>query len=341
MLLIGFRGLEVGDELAELLDEIRPGGVILYDHDAPSNSELWRNVASPEQLRALTEALQDRAQVGYFIAIDAEGGAIHELQQGKGFATAVPSHLSLGMGDSSATSQVATELAEELRELGINWNFAPVVDVNVNPDSPSIGGPGRSFSADPAVVADHAGAFAAAMRSRDVIPILKHFPGHGSDDGTRTDGVRDLSRTYQREIELAPYRSLIAGGYDDPILTAHVIVRELDDSGTPISLSESVVTGLLRNELGFQGVIVSDRLMDPEIVARYGLGGAALAAIQAGADVLLAVNQSTDYDLGKLIEIKQAILDAVAAGLISEERIYASVERILALKRAYGIIEGG
>ena len=339
MLLVGFRGLEVDDELAEFLDEVRPGGVILYEHDAPSNGAIARNVESPEQLRRLIEELQDAAHLPYFVAIDAEGGAVDELPVAKGFSTAVPSHQSLGSGDESATSSVAEELAEELRGLGINWNFAPVVDVNVFRDSPTIGGLGRSFSADPAVVATHANAFIESMQSQEIIPILKHFPGHGSDVGSTTDGIRDLSQTYQREVELSPFRTLIEGDYAGPILVSHVIVRELDPSGRPASLSEVVVTELMRNDLGFDGVVVSDRVMDPAVVARYGLGGTAVAAIQAGVDVLLVVNQSDAYDLGQVAKIKQAILDAVNAGEITEQRIYESVERILTLKRAHGIVE--
>ena len=338
MLLIGFRGLDVHAELADILDEVRPGGVILYRTDVPSDGAIERNIESPHQLRALIAGLQDQAHIPYFIAIDAEGGNITQLQADDGFSVLVPSHQVLGTGPIAETLTVALDLADELRDLGINWNFAPVVDVNVNPDSPSIGSLGRSFGADPDRVVEHAEAFVSAMRSHDVIPLLKHFPGHGSDDGTTEQGVRQLSQTYQREIELQPFRDLIGDGYDEPILLAHVIISELDPSGRPVSLSETVVTGLLRNDLGFGGVIVSDRVMDPEIVAQYGLGGSAIAAIQAGADVLLAVNQSPGYDLEKLIEIKDAIVEAVEAGDISEERIFESARRIMALKRAYGIV---
>ena len=339
MLLIGFRGLDVHAELADILDEVRPGGVILYRTDVPSDGAIERNIESPDQLRSLIAGLQDQAHIPYFIALDAEGGNIMQLQVDDGFSTVVPSHQDLGAGPIAETSNVAMDLADELHDLGINWNFAPVVDVNVNPDSPSVGSLGRSFGADPNRVVEHAQAFISAMRSHDVVPMLKHFPGHGSDDGTTEQGVRQLSHTYQREIELQPFRDLIGDGYGDPILLAHVIISELDPSGVTVSLSETVVTGLLRDDLGFDGVIVSARVMDPAIVAQYGLGGSAIAAIQAGADVLLAVNQSPGYDLEKLIEIKDAILEAVEAGDISEERIFESARRIMALKRVYGIVD--
>ena len=339
MLLIGFRGETLNADVRAMLDEVRPGGVILYDHDFPSEGEAERNIASPEQLRNLISALQDQAHVAYFIAVDAEGGVVHRLKERYGFQVVVPSHQKLGAGTVSETESIVTDLADELAELGINWNFAPVVDVNVVADSPSIGGLERSFSADPEVVAAHAAAFAGALRDGGVIPILKHFPGHGSDTAAMHLGVPDVSETYRRDLELSPYRALIGDGYEEAVFVSHVVNRVLDSSGTPASLSSVIVTGLLRDELSFDGVIVVDDVMYPAIVEQYGLGGAAVAAIQAGADILLAINQSPGYDLDHLTLIKQAILQAVADGEISEERIYESVERILALKRAYVIAE--
>ncbi len=339
MLLVGFRGETLDTDVRAILDEVRPGGVILYDRDFPSDGVAERNIASPEQLRDLIAALQDQAHVAYFIAVDAEGGVVHRLKERYGFRVVVPSHQALGAGPISETESIAADLATELAKLGINWNFAPVVDVNLVADSPSIGGLERSFSADPEVVAAHAAAFAGALRDGGVIPILKHFPGHGSDAGVRHRGIPDVSETYQHDVELSPYRALIADGYDDAIFVSHVVNRVLDSSGRPASLSPAIVAGVLRDELGFEGVIVSDDVMYAAIVEQYGLGGAAVAAILAGADVLLATNQSPGYDLGQLAEIKEAILAAVEAGEISEERIYESAERILALKRAYGIVE--
>ena len=339
MLLVGFRGETLDADVREMLDEVRPGGVILYDRDFPSEGEAERNIASPEQVRALVSALQEQAQIAYFVAVDAEGGIVHRLKERYGFTVVVPSHQTLGAGPVSETAAIAADLADELAELGINWNFAPVVDVNVVADSPSIGGLERSFSADPDIVAEHAAAFADALRDGGIIPILKHFPGHGSDAGVRLQGIPDVSETYQRDVELSPYRTLIEDGYNDAVLVSHVVNRVLDESGRPASHSEEIVSELLRDELGFEGVIVSDDVMNQAIVEQYGLGEAAVAAIRAGADVLLAINQSPGYDLDQLTQIKQAILQAVADGEISEDRIYESVERILALKRRYDILD--
>ena len=338
MLLIGFPGEQLDEETVALLDDIAPGGVILFDYDLPSGGAKPRNITSPEQLRALIAELQGRADIAYFIAIDVEGGLINRLKSAYGFSIDLPSHQALGAGSVAATGVAASASAAELRALGINWNLAPVVDVNVFPESPAIGALERSFSADPEVVAAHAGAFARAHAAADVIPSLKHFPGHGSAAGDTHLGVTDVTTSFVREDELAPYRMLIEDGYEDPVMTAHIVNRDLDPSGRPATLSTAIVTGLLREELGFEGVILSDDMQMGAIVEQYSLERAAVEAIKAGVDVILIANQLSD-DRTEVYRVKRAILAAVAEGEISEDRIYESVERILALKRRYGMVD--
>lgn len=164
LLLIGIPGTQLETETADSLDRIKPGGVILFDYDGPSGGELPRNIVSPEQLRQLVTDLQARAAIPYFVAIDAEGGFVNRLKEKYGFTVAVPSAQTLGQGAPSDTAAVIAALAAEMKEMGINWNLAPVVDVNVYPESPAIGRWERSFSADPAVVADHAEAFIGALQ---------------------------------------------------------------------------------------------------------------------------------------------------------------------------------
>ena len=238
----------------------------------------------------------------------------------------------------AATGVAASASAAELRALGINWNLAPVVDVNVFPESPAIGALERSFSADPEVVAAHAAAFARAHAAADVISSLKHFPGHGSAAGDTHLGVTDVTASFVREDELAPYRMLIEDGYEDPVMTAHIVNRDLDPSGRPATLSTAIVTGLLREDLGFRGVILSDDMQMGAIVEQYSLERAAVEAVKAGVDMILIANQLSD-DRTEVYRVKRAILDAVAEGEISEDRIYESVERILALKRRYGMVD--
>ena len=332
MLLIGFRGLALDTETAALLAEIKPGGVILFDYDLP------RNVESPQQLRALTSALQQQSQRPYFIAIDAEGGNVNRLKKRYGFRTQLPSHQALGAGSTAETEAMARASAAQLQELGINWNLAPVVDVNIFPASPAIGRWERSFSEDPEQVTAHAAAFVRAHRDEGIISTLKHFPGHGSAVGDTHLGVTDVTDSFVHDAELAPYRQLVNDGYDDAIMTAHIVNRDLDPSAKPASLSYPIVTKLLREELGFEGVIVADDMQMGAIVAEYSIEAAAVEAIKAGVDVILIANQNA-YDLDHIHRIKAAIIAAVERGEISRERIDQSVERLLALKGAYGIGE--
>lgn len=337
MLLVGFRGTTVDEPTTAMLREIQPGGLILFDRDGPSGGELERNITSREQLQTLTAQLQDQAAIPYFIAIDAEGGYVNRLKEKYGFSLKVPTAQQLGAGAAAETAAIASQLADEMQETGLNWNLAPVVDVNVNPESPAIGAIERSFSPDPAVVAAHAQAFSGAMRQRQVIPTLKHFPGHGSAGGDTHLGVTDVTATYNRESELAPYRELIGGGYDGAVMTAHIVNRNLDTTARPATLSPPIISGLLRQELGFAGVVVSDDMQMGAIVAEYGPEEAAIAAVQAGVDIILLANQQGDYDLQRVYWVRDALMQAVADGVLTEERIYQSAERILALKERYGI----
>ncbi len=337
MLLVGFRGTTVNEPTAAMLRDIQPGGLILFDRDGPSGGALERNITSREQLQALTAQLQEPAAIPYFIAIDAEGGYVNRLKEKYGFTLKVPTAQQMGRGPAAETAAIAGQLAAAMQETGLNWNLAPVVDVNVNPESPAIGAIERSFSADPAAVTAHAQAFSGAMRQRQVIPTLKHFPGHGSAAGDTHRGVTDVTATYRRDVELAPYQELIIGGYDGAVMTAHIVNRNLDPSARPATLSPPIISGLLRQELGFAGVVVSDDMQMGAIVAEYGPQEAAIAAIQAGVDLILLANQQGDYDLQRVYRVRNALLQAVAAGVLTEERIYQSAARILALKERYGI----
>ena len=337
MLLIGFRGLELESEVRALLREVQPGGVVLFDYDGPSSGELPRNIESPAQLRALTTQLQEFAEIPLLIAIDAEGGYVNRLKEKYGFTVLVPTAQTLGAGTVAETASVAAALAAELAAAGINWDLAPVVDVNIDPESPAIGRWERSFSDNPSVVAAHAEAFLAALQDGEVAPTLKHFPGHGSASGDTHLGVTDVTETYQREAELAPYRALIDAGYDGAVMTAHIVNRQLDASGRPATLSRPIMTDLLRGELGFDGVIVSDDMQMGAIVEQYSLTQAAIEAIRAGVDIIVLANQAGDYALANVYRVRDAILNAVASGEIPKDQIYKSATRILSLKRAYGV----
>ena len=338
MLMVGFRGLELDDATAQMLRDLRPGGVILFDRDGPSGGAIPRNIAAPEQLRALTAQLQDTAAIPYFIAIDAEGGYVNRLKEKYGFTVKVATARTLGSQSPANTAAVAGALAEELRAAGINWNLAPVVDVDIDPDSPAIGKWERAFSADPAAVTAHAAAFIAAHRERGVITALKHFPGHGSAGGDTHQGVTDVTATYQLDAELAPYNALIGRNYAGAVMTAHIVNRELDAAGRPATLSADIITGLLREELGFGGVVISDDMQMGAIVAEYGLAEAAVAAVNAGVDIVLLANQQGDYGTAPVYQVRDALLAAVSDGTIPQARIAEANDRIRRLKEEYGII---
>ncbi len=339
MLLVGFRGVTLDAESRAMISGVQPGGVLLFDHDSPSGGAEDRNITGPEQLRALTAELQEASAIPLLIAVDAEGGYVQRLKPRYGFSVDVPSAESLGRGSPEDTAAVASDLAAELRAHGINWNLAPVVDVDIDPESPAIGALERSFSADPAAVTAHARAFIEAHSAQGVIATLKHFPGHGSAAGDTHAGVTDVTATFRRGEELAPYRLLIAEGYDGPVMTAHIVNRNLDESGRPATLSRLIMTDLLRGELGFGGLLLSDDMQMGAIVAEYGLEEAAVEAVRAGVDVIMLTNQHAPYDLAVITRVRDAILGAVGDGRITVDRIHESLERITALKRDYGVIE--
>ncbi len=335
MLMIGFRGDVLDRDIAALLRDIQPGGVVLFDYDLPSKGEVVRNITSPRQLRALTSALQGIAP--YFIAVDAEGGYVNRLKKEYDFTVSVPSAQKLGRKSPGKTKRVADALARELKEMGINWNFAPVVDVNIDPKSPAIGAIERSFSDVPGAVVAHANAFVKAHREQQVIPTLKHFPGHGSAAGDTHLGVTDVTETYRHTKELLPYQKFIQKGYEDPILTAHIVNRKLDKSGRPATLSHDIVTKLLRYEMGFDGVVISDDMQMGAIVEAYGLTEAVVEAIKAGVDMILLANQIGEYNIDPVYDVKNAIVQAVADGVVGEDRICESFDRIQRLKHRFGI----
>lgn len=330
MLLVGFRGttLDAAAPMARDVAAGRVGGVILFDYDVLLKRP-GRNVASPEQLRRLTAALQARARVPLFIAVDQEGGRVQRLKTRDGF-TGTPSAADMGAWHDPARVEAAgLALGRMLAGVGLNLDFAPVADVNVNPQSPAIGALGRSFSGDPEEVARDAGAFARGLNRAGVLSCLKHFPGHGS---ARTDshlGLTDVTATWS-ETELVPYERLIPTGAD-LIMVAHVFNARLDPDH-PASLSRPVITGLLRGTLGFRGVVVSDDLQMGAVAGRYGLEEIVRLAVLAGNDILVFGNNLA-FDPDIAAKVRDIIVGLVRGGTIPEARIRASYERIMALKK--------
>ncbi|KAF5052092.1 Beta-hexosaminidase [anaerobic digester metagenome] len=325
MLLVGFRGAELSDEDSILRDirEHNLGGVILFDRDVQLKT-VGRNIQSPAQVRALTARLQAAARTPLFIAVDQEGGRVRRLREEAGFPFS-PSARAMGQGTPDETRQEGERAGRLLADLGINLDFAPVADVDVNPASPAIGALERSFSADPETVAAHAVAFSRGLLSHGVLPCLKHFPGHGSAMADSHLGLTDISRTWS-PAELIPYERLIPLGASPLVMCGHLFLERFD-ADHPATLSPAVLTGLLRERLGFTGVIVSDDMQMRAITAHYGLEEAVLRAVEAGVDILVFGN-NLDYDPDIVSKAVDILVRGVDTGRLSRQRIEASFDRI-------------
>ena len=330
MLLVGFRGLAVdgGHPIVRDIRERHLGGVVLFDYDVPTGSPV-RNIESPEQVRTLIASLQSHAAIPLLVAVDQEGGRVCRLKEKFGFPPTVSAEYLGRLNDPSVTCRYASAMAKTLAEAGINLNLAPVVDLNVNPDNPVIGKLERSFSADPGIVTENARAFIRAHHDQRVLCTLKHFPGHGSSTGDSHLGMVDVTDTWS-PMELEPYRALVEEGMADAVMTAHVFNARLDP-GYPATLSRSTVTGLLRQEMGYEGPVLSDDMQMKALSEQYGFETAVEKAVAAGVDILVIANNSV-YEENAVARTVAVIRNLVRDGKIGEDRIDRSYERIRGLK---------
>lgn len=336
MLLIGFRGTEVNrrHEIVQDIKKNKIGSVILFEYDAVKKKRR-RNISSPSQLKKLTSDLQEYAEIPLLVSIDEEGGLVTRLKSRYGFKS-FPSQAEVAAkGDLSYTYQNALELSGQLSDFGINMNFSPVVDVNVNPNNPIIGSLKRSFSGEEDLVTDHAREVINAHRDNQVATALKHFPGHGSSRSDSHKSMVDVTDSWQ-ERELEPFKVLVDEDKVDMIMTAHVFNRKLD-SEFPATLSEKIIGKLLREDIGFKGVVISDDMNMHAISKHYSVPFAIERAIKAGVDILLFGN-NIDYDKDIASKAQTIISDLIRNGKISEKRIDESVERILILKQKRGLL---
>ena len=341
MLMVGFRGMEAGPE-APIVRHIKAGcvgNVILFGRDLTKGAGPGRNIRSPEQLKALSAGLKAAvpADMPLWVALDQEGGRVQRLRPSQGFDEDYPSAGTLGASDDVAlTRAVGERMGRELAELGIDVDFAPVADVNVNPESPAIGALGRSFGADPEAVARHAAAFSEGLRAAGIIPCLKHFPGHGSAAADTHIGAADVTHTW-REEELIPYRRAVASGWRGMIMTSHIFNAALDPA-LPASLSERIVTGLLRESLGWNGIVVTDDLDMGALTRSYSLEERILLAVSAGSDLLIFAQNRKDMDFDPDLPRRahETLVRLVKEGKIPEERLRESWGRIAKMKRGAG-----
>ncbi|MEV4532913.1 glycoside hydrolase family 3 protein [Asanoa sp. NPDC049518] len=307
----GFVGTTPPDWVRRWLGE-GLGGVALFA----------RNVRDPEQIAALTAALRaERADV--LVALDEEAGDVTRFESRSGSSR--PGNLALGAVDDVAlTEEVARDLGRELAAVGINLDYAPDADVNNNPDNPVIGV--RSFGSDPALVARHTGAWVAGLQGAGVAACAKHFPGHGD---TAVDSHHDLphiprDRAGLDTVELLPFRSAIAAGVQ-AVMTGHLLVPAVDPH-VPATLSRAVLTGLLRDELGFQGAVITDAMEMRAVVDGFGFEGGVVAALAAGADAICVGGELADEETAE--RLRRAIAGAVVAGQLAEDRLIEAAKRV-------------
>ena len=330
MLLVGFRGLTVRDapETVADIEDRGLGGVLLFDYDSPTK-RYDRNIASPKQVKALVAGLRAAATIPLLVAIDEEGGQVDRLKARYGFPATV-SEADLGTRDDTAyTRKRSKAIGETLASLAIDLDLAPVVDLDVNPTNPIIGALDRSFSADPEVVTRQGLAYLAGLHDAGIAGALKHFPGHGSSTADTHLGWVDVTKTWT-PTELEPFRAIIATGDADAVLVAHVFDADLDPI-YPASLSGAVIDGMLRSDLGFDGVVITDDLQMGAIREVYGYETAVERAILAGADILTIANEQV-YEPGIVATTIDIVEKAINAGRIDAARIDESWQRIAVLK---------
>ncbi len=333
---------ELPEKLKDTIAKYDLGGVILFRE----------NCAGTEQTLRLTDDLQKAilsknsvTQIPLLIATDQEGGSVVRLQTG----TSLPGNMALAAtGDANNANVAAQIIGKELKVLGINTNFGPDIDVNNNPANPVIGI--RSFSEDPKEVAEYSTEYLKGLHSTGTISTIKHFPGHGDTETDSHSGLPSISKTYDQltELELVPFKAAIEAG-TEIVMTAHIqyplIERETytscetgEEITLPATLSKTFITDILRGELGFDGVVVTDDMEMDAITKNFERIDAAKLAINAGVDIILEpVGVTSPEGIEELGEYIDTLAELVRSGEISEENINTSVKRILMMKAKNGL----
>ncbi len=346
MILVGFRGTSPNDtSVKDLANDIRDGkigGVILFSVDVEqgrakglSAAELRaqsksRNIIDTIQVKKLNAYLSDAARQGgrppLFVSIDQEGGRVIRLGPEHGFDFKMPSARDMSKMKMKDIFKLYTDLGVRLRQLGFNLDFAPCVDLDVDPKSPAIGAMGRAFSNDPARVARYGAIATMGLTRGGVLSSFKHFPGHGSAGTDTHDGMTDITKTWS-ESELVPYKTVPKSAM---VMVAHVVNENFDT--LPASLSPKMIGDVLRGRLGFRGVVISDDLQMGAIYENYGLTETLRMAILAGNDILLLGNNlKYTENLGRVAH--DEVMKMVHDGKIPRARIRESYDRIIKIKQ--------
>ena len=321
LVVVGLDGKTVNNRTIEMLAQYHVGGFILYKH----------NISSADQTRKLLNQLKDANEtnpIPLWLSVDQEGGKVNRLPKE---IKAFPEAYQLGLVNQlTYTSQIGLAIGETLRLLGFNMNYAPVLDIHSNPSNPVIGN--RSFGNDPQTVIDHGIEMMTSLQEAKVAAVVKHFPGHGDTyvDSHLELPVIDKSLDDLLEMELLPFIEAIEQDAD-AMMIGHLLLPQLDEQ-YPASLSYKIITELLRNKLGYDGVIITDDMTMGGITKHRAIDEAAIDSILAGTDILLIGH---DYKLQTAV--LEALKRSMDEGTLAEERIDESVYRILQLKAKYHI----
>ena len=310
----------VDDAVISRIEEYPVGGIALFS----------RNITSAEQLPMFISDLQSSSKYPLFIAVDEEGGRVARIANSDFFTVAsYKSMEDIGKaGDASKAEEVGRQIGFYLKELGFNLDFAPVADTNTNPQNIVIGD--RSYGSDPALVARMVSAQLDGMHDSGIMGTLKHFPGHGDTKDDTHSGYVSIEKTWDelKECELVPFITALPKA--DMVMVSHITAVNVTSDKLPTSMSETMITGKLRNELGYDGVIITDAMAMGAVADNYTSAEAAVTAVKAGVDIVL-MPQNLD-------EAFNGVINAVTDGEISMERLDESVMRILKLKARYKLI---
>ncbi|GLR17409.1 glycosyl hydrolase [Portibacter lacus] len=326
MIMIGFRGMnidEVSESVKTSIKDEKVGGIILFDYDVVKK-EAKRNISSPGQLKTLIADIQNLSDTPLFMAVDQEGGRVNRLKTKYGFPKSVSNKYLGTLDDVDSTKFYAHQNADLLSRMGFNVNFAPDVDLEINPTNPVIGKIERSYGPDVETVTKHAGIWIDEHNKKSIISVLKHFPGHGSSDADSHLGVTDITK-YWSEIELEPFKAL-APKKRVAIMTAHVLNTNLDS--VPATLSEKIIKKILREDWEFDGLLFSDDLHMAAVNAMYDFDNIIEMSLNAGVDVFVFGN-NLKYDEDIPNKVIESVSKMVKSGAIEESRIKASYDRIM------------
>jgi len=331
MLMIGFHGTTAtpNSQICKDIKKYNVGSVILFDYN-PVDKTKPKNIANRTQLKKLTKQLQSCSSDGkLLIAVDQEGGRVQRLKSKYGFYGKFPKASDVAKMSSSQIKSTYEKMSKELKSVGINYDLAPVVDLDINMKNHVIHGLGRSFGKDPKVVAKYASSFIDAMHKYGVLTSLKHFPGHGSSVGDTHKGYVDVTKLW-KDSELKPYEYL--KNKADTVMVAHVFNKKIDTK-YPATLSYKTVNNLLRKKIGYKGVVITDDLQMGAVSKKYTLKDTLQLAINAGDDILLFGNQ---LDPRKVISTKKlvtTIVNLVTTGKVNMQSIENAYIRVTRLKK--------